>query len=79
MSLRFVSYTDKQYSLKRQALDLLLRRETPAQSNEFWALQDVDLRMSKGERIGIIGFNGAGKSSLLRVLGPDLHADLRPT
>ena len=68
VSLRFVSYTDKQYSLKRQALDLLLQRENPTQANEFWALQHVDLRMAKGERIGIIGFNGAGKSTLLRIL-----------
>ena len=68
VSLRFVSYNDKQYSLKRQALDLLLRRPAPPVSNEFWALQNVDLRMWKGERIGIIGFNGAGKSTLLRTL-----------
>ena len=68
VSLRFVSYNDKQYSLKRQALDLLLQRENPTQANEFWALQNVDLRMAKGERIGIIGFNGAGKSTLLRIL-----------
>ena len=27
VSLRFVNYADKQYSLKRAALDLLLRRE----------------------------------------------------
>ncbi len=68
VSLRFVSYHDKQYSLKRQALDLLLRRDTPPVSNDFWALQNVSLRMCKGERIGIIGFNGAGKSTLLRTL-----------
>ena len=68
VSLRFVSYKDKQYSLKRQALDLLLRREGPALTNEFWALKNVNVRMSQGERIGIIGFNGAGKSTLLRTL-----------
>ena len=68
VSLRFVSYRDKQYSLKRQALDLLLRREGSPVANEFWALKNVNLRMSQGERIGIIGFNGAGKSTLLRTL-----------
>jgi ABC-type polysaccharide/polyol phosphate transport system ATPase subunit len=68
VSLRFVTYHDKQYSLKRSALDLLLKREGPPVSNEFWALRDVSLTMCKGERIGIIGFNGAGKSTLLRLL-----------
>ena len=67
-SLRFVSYHDKQYSLKRAALDLILRRQGPAPSSEFWALSDVDLAIHKGERLGIVGANGAGKSTLLRLL-----------
>ena len=36
---------------------------------EFWALQDVSLDVAAGEMVGVIGRNGAGKSSLLRLAG----------
>jgi ABC-type polysaccharide/polyol phosphate transport system ATPase subunit len=68
VSLRFLTYHDKLYSLKRAVLDLLLRRETPRPVSEFWALRDISLRFGRGERIGILGSNGAGKSTLLRTL-----------
>jgi ABC-type polysaccharide/polyol phosphate transport system ATPase subunit len=68
VSLRFVNYADKQYSLKRAALDLVLRREAPLPSSEFWALSGISLKIGQGERVGIVGGNGAGKSTLLRVL-----------
>ena len=35
---------------------------------EFWAVDDVSLTVRKGESVGVLGANGAGKSSLLRVL-----------
>ncbi len=35
---------------------------------EFWALQDINLNINKGECLGIIGRNGVGKSTLLNIL-----------
>jgi ABC-type polysaccharide/polyol phosphate transport system ATPase subunit len=35
---------------------------------EFWALRDVNFRVERGEAVGIIGHNGAGKSTILKLL-----------
>ena len=38
-------------------------------------LESTDLTIHAGERIGLIGANGSGKSSLFALLGGELHAD----
>ena len=35
---------------------------------EFWALSDVSFQVGHGEALGIIGSNGAGKSTILKLL-----------
>jgi ABC-type polysaccharide/polyol phosphate transport system ATPase subunit len=68
VSLKFLAYHDKHYSIKRAVLDFILRRDTPPPANEFWALKEINLVIRKGERVGILGHNGAGKSTLLRLI-----------
>jgi len=43
-------------------------KASTAENREFWALRDVNLRVNTGDVVGIIGRNGAGKSTMLKLL-----------
>jgi lipopolysaccharide transport system ATP-binding protein len=36
--------------------------------NEFWALNQISFKLSRGEALGLIGVNGCGKTTLLRLI-----------
>lgn len=40
---------------------------------ERWVLRHLDLRVERGDRIGMVGLNGMGKTTLLRVLAGKLE------
>lgn len=44
-------------------------------SHEFWALRNVSLRLKRGEALGVIGFNGSGKTTFLRMLAGHMLPD----
>lgn len=54
-------------NLARVARRLTGKPVTPAK-NTFWALKDVSFTVQNGEALGIIGRNGAGKSTMLKIL-----------
>jgi ABC-2 type transport system ATP-binding protein len=53
--------------------NLLLRRRPPHERR--WVLQDVTFAVAPGETIGIVGKNGCGKTTLLRLLAGILRAE----
>ena len=53
----------------REALGGMLRPRTSVNPADlFWALDDVSFQVQPGEVLGIIGHNGAGKSTILKLL-----------
>ena len=47
---------------------LLKRKKNLKEFEKFYALKDINLTIDKGDRIGLIGENGSGKSTFLRLV-----------
>ncbi|PSL39880.1 ABC-2 type transport system ATP-binding protein [Labedella gwakjiensis] len=53
---------------RRTFKDLFAGRKRRSRPNEFWALRNVDFSVARGESIGVVGRNGQGKSTLLKLV-----------
>ena len=63
LSKRFTRHTEKRTSLKER-----LVRGKGTGETQFWALRDATFDVPRGRTFGIVGHNGSGKSTALKVL-----------
>lgn len=65
VSVRYMMGDFKDIGLKEY---LIRKVKGQMVTKEFWALRDVSFHVEKGTLLGIIGSNGSGKSTILKVL-----------
>ena len=65
VSMKFNMSSEIVHSFKEYVIKLLKKQLF---FKEFQALQDISFSLNKGEILGIIGLNGSGKSTILKIV-----------
>ena len=60
---------------RRSFKDLFAGRARRRQPDQFWPLRNVSFEVSPGEAIGVVGRNGQGKSTLLKLVAQVMLPD----
>ena len=65
VSLQFRLYKEKVDSIKEYVLKSVKKE---LEYENFWALKNISFDVKKGEAVGLVGKNGSGKSTMLKVI-----------
>ena len=61
--------------IRHRRLSDVIRKQKGRARSEFWALRHVTFQIQQGESVGIVGANGQGKSTLLKLVAGTLIPD----
>ncbi len=65
VSKRFILHRDRRDTIQARVAGMLSRRPP---GEEFWAVRDVSFAVEPGQSLGLVGHNGAGKSTVLKLM-----------
>lgn len=68
ISVKNVSKVYKLYNTPADRMKEALSVRKKSYHREFYALEDINFEVEKGEILGIVGVNGSGKSTLLKII-----------
>ena len=68
-----VNHVSMMFNINREGVDsakeyFIRKIKKDFHYSKFWALKDVSFKVEKGDRVGVMGFNGAGKSTTMNMI-----------
>lgn len=68
VSLKLRIYKDQGLTIKEAFVNMFKKSRYSDNKHDLWVLKNINIEINKGDRLGIIGLNGAGKSTFLKLI-----------